>query len=132
MPDFCFGLDSYRSLNLLSVVSNEKAVFPQVANYLDKTRILNPNLHGRPNHSTVTAINKIINTITEALDDKKLAALLMVDQSSAYDIVAHLALVRKCARIGFDDEALAWITSYLSDRSHATHVDGFTNFWRRE
>ena len=60
-----------------------------------------------------------------ALQNRKLCALVLLDLSSAFDTINHSRLLsRLSARYGISDTALAWINSYLSDRTQRVSVGG--------
>ena len=45
----------------------------------------------------------------------------------AFDTVNHLLLLRELGKIGCDDSALAWFSSYLSDRTQSTVIGNLTS-----
>ena len=63
----------------------------------------------------------------EAIEKGEMSAVVMIDQSAAFDCVDHNILRDKLALYGFDPDALAWIESYMSERKQSCHVEGFTS-----
>ena len=63
----------------------------------------------------------------EAIENGEMSAVVMIDQSAAFDCVDHRILRDKLALYGFDPDALTWIESYLSEREQSCHVEGFTS-----
>ena len=62
--------------------------------------------------------------ILYALDNKSFTALIMIDMSTAFDIVDHIVLLNKLSkRLGIDNTALSWFKSYLSSRSQCISVN---------
>ena len=59
----------------------------------------------------------------EAANDKKLTAALLLDQSSAYDLLDHIILLRKLVAYNFDERSVKWFQSYLSDRSQSVQIE---------
>ena len=118
---------SYRPVALLPILSKvmEKAVFSQLAKYLENNNIIHPNLHGsRPDHNTSTALIQLYDRWVEEVEEGKMVGVLICDQSAAFDICDHAILVEKLKLMGVNDSAAAWIQSYLSDRQQSCFVDG--------
>ena len=118
---------SYRPVALLPVLSKilEKAIFSQLAQYLEENRIIHPNLHGsRPNHSTSTALIQLYDKWVEEMEDGKMVGVLICDQSAAFDLCDHYILVEKLRLMGLENDSLSWIFSYLSDRKQSCFVEG--------
>ena len=79
----------------------------------------------RQNHSTETAVLCVHNSIVCAVDQKRMVALVLLDLSAAFDTVDHATLLTVLQRrFGVCDTALAWLQSYLSDRTQKFLVDG--------
>ena len=53
-----------------------------------------------------------------------MAGVMMVDLSTAFDMVDHDILVKKLGMLGLDNKALDWFRSYLGDRSQTVCIDG--------
>ena len=69
-------------------------------------------------HSTETALLKIHNDILMAMDKGKVTALALLDLSAAFDTIDHTILVgRLNTWFGIGGPALAWLSSYLLDRT---------------
>ena len=80
----------------------------------------------RKYHSTESALLRVQNDINMALQNRKLCALVLLDLSSAFDTINHSRLLsRLSTRYGISDTALAWINSYLSDRTQRVSVEGY-------
>ena len=84
----------------------------------------NNNLHEvfqsayKQGHSTETALVRVQNDILRTIDNNGCAILLLLDLSAAFDTVDHhILLTRLSHRLGIKGKALAWIKSYLHDRS---------------
>ena len=100
-------------------------MFSQLVEYLDKNRIIHPNLHGsRGGHDTSTALLQLCDRWVEDLEEKKMVGVLFSDQSAAFDLCEHTILLDKLELMGAGQGALAWIRSYLSNRTHSYFVHG--------
>ena len=72
----------------------------------------------RQNCSTETALLKVKTDILEAIDKKEVTCLIMLDLSAAFDTVNHhLLLNRLRHRFGVCNKVLAWLESYLTNRT---------------
>ena len=69
-------------------------------------------------HSCETALIPVQNDILCELDDGSSVLLLLLDLSSAFDMVDHTILLSRLAsKIGIKGDALDWFRSCLSDRT---------------
>ena len=68
-------------------------------------------------HSTITALLNVTDDIYEALENSELTFLVLLDYSKAFDCANHRLILAKLKAAGFCDEALSWISSYLTGRS---------------
>ena len=76
----------------------------------------------RPQHSMETALLKVKTDILKAMDNKEIC-LLLLDLSTAFDIISHeLLLNRLKYRFCFKDKVLTWIENYLSNREQRVIV----------
>jgi hypothetical protein len=110
---------NYRPVALLPIFSKilEKAVFLQLVEYLDTNGLLHPNHHGsRQHHNTATALIQMYDQWLEEVEDGKMVGVMMVDLSAAFDMVDHKLLLEKLELFGLDENALQWVSSYLSQR----------------
>ena len=118
---------NYRPVSLLSVLSKvtERCIFLQMSSYFEENDLLHPNHHGfRPKHSTASALIQMFDSWIEAFENDEVSAVIMLDMSAAFDIVDHDILLSKLALYGFEDNALSWIRSYLSDRAQCVSIEG--------
>lgn len=120
-------LKNYRPVSNLPFVSKllEKIVAKRLDDHLNGNT-LHDNFQSayRPCHSTETALLKVQSDITKALDKGSTAVLVMLDLSAAFDTIDHEILLKRFERsCGIRSNALAWIKSYLSDRSQSIVVD---------
>jgi hypothetical protein len=114
-------LKSYRPISNLSVISKllERLVARQLIDYLTQSKLL-PELQSayRANHSTETAILKVLGDILQAVDSGDLAVLTLLDLSAAFDTVDHETLLRRLnVSFGLCGAVIEWFTSYLDGRT---------------
>lgn len=121
-------LKNYRPISNLSFLSKliERAVNNQISNYLVTNGLNEPMQSAyRAGFSVETCLLKVQNDLLCALDDKKSVFLTLLDLSAAFDTVDHRMLLTTLkARFGFDDIALKWLKSYLTDRSQSVYLNG--------
>ena len=71
----------------------------------------------RANHSTQTAVLRVMSDILDTLDRGDFAVLTLLDLSAAFDTVDHVTLLRRLkTTYGITGTALVWFTAYLHDR----------------
>ena len=70
---------------------------------------------------------RIHDDIMQALDRRKGVILVIIDITAAFHILDHAMLLKQMKFIGFCESALAWVASYLSDRTLAVQIDDATS-----
>ena len=74
--------------------------------------------------STETAFLSVHHDITEALDNKCKVALVLLDLSTAFDVIDHDILYKHLEySYGLSDCVLAWMKSYLRERTQRVVID---------
>ena len=72
----------------------------------------------RPHHSTETALLHTFNNILSSADRSQPTLLVSLDLSAAFDTIDHSTLLsRLSTSFGVNGTALAWLTSYLTNRT---------------
>ena len=54
-------------------------------------------------------------TIREAIDQKQITALVLLDLSKAFDSIGHEILLKKLRSLGTSGDATEWFRRYLTD-----------------
>src|SRR6218665_69015 len=87
--------------------------------YLDSNNLLPSCQSGfRKGHSTESLLLHLLSDICGAMDKTQLTLLALFDVSAAFDSVNHNIFLRRLSiTFGINELPLAWITSYLSERS---------------
>ena len=79
----------------------------------------------RRNHSTETALLKMLSDVYTAIDSQQVTLLALLDLSAAFDCVDHDILLRQLRyKFGICRPALEWITSFLLGRSQQVYYKG--------
>jgi hypothetical protein len=118
-------LSNYRPISSLHYLSKviERAVSNQLTAHLNN--ISGFDIHQsayRAHHSCETALTYLLNSVFLACDSRKVTVLVMLDLTAAFDTVDHSILCHKLASLGVSGDALAWISSYLSQRSQSVQI----------
>ena len=61
--------------------------------------------------------------ILEAMDKKKMSALILLDLSKAFDCVIHQRLLQKLSAVGASPASVSWFQSYLTGRTQSVRID---------
>ena len=67
-------------------------------------------------HFTETALLYVTDQLLQAMDDKKVSIMVLLDMSKAFDTIRHDILLSKLQSLYFSQDALDWFQSYLSHR----------------
>ena len=103
----------------------EKTLLHQILQFLERYNLVPHSHHGAiANKSTQTLIIELHDSLLRDLNDDTDSALLVLDQSKAYDLVNHGILMEKFKILGFNRKSLAVIESYLSDRKQFVEIQG--------
>jgi len=119
--------EDFRPINNLEVIEKvlEAVVHEQLVDYLDENQVLSTNQSGfRKLHSTETSIQTVLYEWLKCRDEKKIIMAVFLDFRRAFETVNRNVLIDKMRKYGFDDMALKWFRSYLSDRKQMTKVNG--------
>ena len=130
------GLDpgdtkNYRPISNLTFLSKliERMVCQQLTAYLEKQDLLPRSQSGfRGNHSTETALLKVLSDILMAADIGMVTLLGLLDMSAAFDTVDHDILIcRLETSFGIMGTALAWLRSFLTKRTQQVVFNGHSS-----
>ena len=82
----------------------------------------------RKNHSTETALVKIVNDLLCAIDSRQCTFLVMLDQSAAFDTVNQdLLLNRLRSTCGIVNDANEWLASYFKNRYQSVCIQNVSS-----
>lgn len=120
---------SYRPIALLNTLGKAlEAIVAARLTYLADTYHLLPSRHtgGRKLASTDHALHLLLQRIHRAWAEGKVASLLLLDVSGAFDNVSRRRLLHNLRKRGIDHTLVRWIDSFLSDRSTILRLQEYT------
>lgn len=130
------AITSYRPISLLPIMSKlfEKLLLARMKEPIDERRIIPEHQFGfRNKHSTVEKINRVYNTIANALEEKKYCSAVFLDIQQAFDKVWHPGLLYKIKT--YIPQYYLVLKSYLSNRKfqvrHGTELSPFFSIQSR-
>ncbi|KAI7698384.1 hypothetical protein KC353_g17003 [Hortaea werneckii] len=123
---------AYRPIVLLNTIGKiMDAVMARRLSYLVETYHVLPDTHigGRKMRSTEHALHLIIERIYKAWNTGlgKVASLLLLDVTGAFDNVSHERLLHNLRTRRVDERMVLWIASFLSERRTRITMDDFTS-----
>ena len=104
----------------------ERLVCRQLLEYQNGNK-LTPNLQSayRKHHSMETAVLRVVSDVLLAADRGEVTLLGLLDMSAAFDTVDHNILIdRLRLSFGFQSDVLAWITSFVENRTQSVIFNG--------
>ena len=114
-----------RPISLLVTNSKicERIVFNQLSNYLEEHNRLTSHQSGNKcKHSTESVHLLVTDHILNAIDEKKVTILVLLDLSKAFDSIDHDRLLHKLQNCGISSNTLEWFRSYLTGRMQAVRI----------
>jgi len=117
----------YRPISLLSTISKvmEAAVHNQLQKYLLNNNLISGKQFGfRPDHSTADLLTILSQKWNISLDKGEEVCAIALDIKGAFDKVWHGGLCAKLKSKGVSGQLLAWLQSYLSERSIKVVLSG--------
>ena len=95
----------------------------QMNEYAERENILYPGIHGyREGLSPSTAMIEIQCHMFGEIEAGNIVSLSLLDVSAGFDTVSHTYLLRKLETIGYCEEAIEWLNSYLSGRTQMVQI----------
>ena len=100
--------------------------------FLTANNLINTRQHGfMKNKSCVTNLLETLDFLTKCLWDKIPVVIAFIDFLKAFDLVAHKRLVFKLSRYGINGSLLAWISSFLTERTQRVVMGDFISSWEK-
>ena len=116
-----------RPISVLCGVSKivERHVHDALYTYLTEHNLLFTAQSGfRPGHSCETALLRMMDTWTAAMDRGEVNGVIMLDLRKAFDLISHECLLEKLRIYQCDDNSSKWFRSYLTGRTQQTAIKG--------
>ena len=117
--------NNYRPIALLPKFSKmfEKLLEKRLNSFLTKYNIINESQYGFQSvRSTAMAINDLVESVADALDNKMSTIGVFIDLKKAFDTLNHEILVKKLEHYGIQGIASKWIISYLTSRKQYVNI----------
>ena len=121
---------NYRPVSLTSVVSKlfESFIRDSISLHMRNENILSDHQFGfTTGRSCVTQLLCCLQDWLESFEDDKPVDVFYLDLQKAFDTVPHKRLLYKLENYGICDQVLAWIESFLLDRSQRVQVGNDTS-----
>ena len=123
----CNVLKNYRPVSNLSFISKvlERIAYFQILDHITDNGLKDKFQSAyKSNHSTETALLKVVNDILCAIDDGNLVLLTLLDLSAAFDTIDHSILLKRLElSFGINGTVLSWIESYLTNRVQKVKIE---------
>ena len=117
---------NYRPVSNLQFIGKliKRAVNNQLQEHITSNNLMDPMQSAyRAGHSTETALIKVKADLLNAIDNKEVVCLVIIDLSVAFDTVDHQILLDRLKKMfGFMGLVINWITSYILGRSQKAVV----------
>ena len=85
--------------------------------------LLSKHQSGNHKYNSKETLNIVINDfLLDALDNKRLSALILLDLSKAFDSISHSILLQKLSLVAAD-KTTKWFESYLTDRTEVVRIN---------
>ena len=120
--------DGWRPVNIVCAMSKiiERILMKQLAEHLENNEIISHSHHGSVRgKSTQTLLIEVYDKLLENLHNEKDSALILLDQSKAYDLVDHPILLLKLQALGLKGKTLQLMENFLQERKQYVQVQGF-------
>ena len=89
--------------------------------------LLSKHQSGNHKYNSKETLNIVINDfLLDALDNKRLSALILLDLSKAFDSISHSILLQKLSLVAAD-KTTKWFESYLTDRTQVVRIGTSTS-----
>ena len=121
------SIQNYRPISVVNTISKvlETCIEKQIRNFCEQNNLLPAHQHGfRKGRSTNSALLDLTNFIYKNKNKGLITGTVLLDLSSAYDVVDHELLLQKLEILGFDNLTCDWFKSYLTERSQTVVISG--------
>ncbi|CAK1593267.1 unnamed protein product [Parnassius mnemosyne] len=123
-------IENYRPISKLNLIAKvfERIVYNQLYPAIKHTII--PQQHGfLQKRSTTSNLLLFTDFVSYNMDKGYQIDAIYTDYSKAFDRIDHAILMEKLSTAGIRGDLFRWFTSYISNRSQAVILNGFTSSW---
>ena len=124
----------YRPITLLPSFSKifENLMLRRMLSFMRNNNILNESQHGfRSKHSILTALTRLLNHVTSALNNNKFILGLFLDVAKAFDSLNQKILLKKLEFYGFRGIIFDWFKNYLSKKfQYINQINGTVSMFK--
>ena len=111
------------SVRVIKHCLKQKVALKKFSDYLQRNSRLCFHQSGNKKHYSTETLNILVtNFLLNAMDNKRLSALILLDLSKAFDSISHSILLQKLNHIGASSSAVNWFKSYLSGRTQTVRI----------
>lgn len=121
------SVDDFRPVSVTCFASRlcEKLLSKSILQFAEANGLISTRQHGfLKGRSRETAVLSALEYWTTALDQKASVDVIFFDFAKAFDRVPHFKLINKMRSMGFPENVLNWINSWLSNRLFSVAVKG--------
>ena len=119
------ALDSYRPISICSCLGKifERVACSQLTAFLSVNQVNKGSQHDfTSDRSCLTNLLEFDQHIVKAIIDEHPYDIVCFDFKKAFDKIPHYCILQAVSRAGMCDYALAWLASFLEDRSQVVRV----------
>ena len=90
---------------------------------MDQYNLWHGSIHSyRKSLSSTTALSQVCDEIFTASEEREIASIIAVDESSAFDSINHDILIQKLRMYKLHEDTIAWIQDYISFRTQYVSI----------
>lgn len=122
--------DNFRPIVITPCASKimEQVALKQIQPFLSTNNLLYKHQSGfRPGYSTITCAVFLLETIITRLSYGQIVGVVFIDLRKAFDTVDHQTLLTDLSKLGFTNEALDWMASYLKGRTQRVDIGEYSS-----
>uniref|UniRef100_A0A8B9C2S8 Reverse transcriptase domain-containing protein n=1 Tax=Anser brachyrhynchus TaxID=132585 RepID=A0A8B9C2S8_9AVES len=109
----------------------EKLILEVIEAHLGDNAVIGPSQHGfMRGRSCLTNLISFYDKITHPVDQGKLADVIFLDFSQAFDTVSRRILLDKMSSIQLNKNITRWVSNWLTGRAQRVVVNGTTSGWQ--
>ena len=120
-------LSGYRPISILPVISKviEQHIKTIIETHLQHNAPISERQWGfMSSRSTMSALIKVVDDCSQALDQGHEVCAVFFDVRKAFDTVPHLLLLQTLDKLGLSKYLLRWVRNYLLQRIQYVAIDG--------